>query len=185
MEVFDYNRLGLLHHLPREGVCAEIGVWTGEYSHAILRQNNPKKLYLIDIWDVPVIRAENYKNYYKNYSTTEQFLTEYEKVKERFLSFNNVELVRSDSATAAEMFQDSYFDWVYIDADHSYNCVLKDLRAYYPKIKKDGYICGHDWDAPDDPGVNAAVIDFVEETGIEFVGVTNEKHWSSYILRKK
>jgi hypothetical protein len=183
MEVFDYDRLSLLDHLPKEGVCAEIGVWTGEYSQYIIMRNSPKKLYLIDMWDVPSMATDNDRQYYKNYNKTEQFLSEYQGVKNRFSSFNNVELVRSDSAKAAEMFEDDYFDWVYIDADHSYECVLKDLRAYYPKVKKDGYICGHDWDMPD-PVLNAAVLDFVEETGIEFVGITNEKNWSSYVLKK-
>ena len=37
---------------------------------------------------------------------------------------------RSTSAEAALTFDDEYFDWVYIDGDHSYEAVLADLRAF-------------------------------------------------------
>ena len=44
------SRLRLLDRMPRGGVCAEIGVWKGDFSDRILRYANPKSLHLIDPW---------------------------------------------------------------------------------------------------------------------------------------
>ena len=44
------SRLRLLERMPRGGVCAEIGVWKGDFSDRILRYANPKSLHLIDPW---------------------------------------------------------------------------------------------------------------------------------------
>jgi cephalosporin hydroxylase len=61
-------------------------------------------------------------------------------------------------------FQDGYFDWVYIDGDHSYEAVLNDLKAWYPKVKPGGYLALDDLDWTDESGersVEAAVATFV------------------------
>jgi len=36
-------------------------------------------------------------------------------------------------------------DFVYIDGDHSLDSVYTDIVDYYPKVKKDGIIGGHDF----------------------------------------
>ena len=41
---------------------------------------------------------------------------------------------RSPSADAGGRFEDGFFDWVYIDADHSYVGVSKDITAAAPKV---------------------------------------------------
>jgi Methyltransferase domain len=40
---------------------------------------------------------------------------------------------------------DSYFDAIYIDADHHYDAVLADLVAYAPKLKREGILWGDDF----------------------------------------
>ena len=42
-------------------------------------------------------------------------------------------------------FPDNYFDFVYIDGDHSYEGSKSDLKNYYPKVKRGGVISGHDY----------------------------------------
>ncbi|MBU3591454.1 class I SAM-dependent methyltransferase [Polynucleobacter sp. 78F-HAINBA] len=66
-------------------------------------------------------------------------------------------MIREKSWLAADQFQDESFDLVYIDGDHTYEGVVKDLAAWYPKVKKGGIICGDDigW-----PGVKKAVDEF-------------------------
>ena len=37
------------------------------------------------------------------------------------------------------------FDFIFIDADHRYSQISKDIANYYPKLKDGGYFCGHDF----------------------------------------
>ena len=42
-------------------------------------------------------------------------------------------------------FDNNYFDYIYIDAEHSYKAVKQDLNIWYPKLKTNGYIFGDDY----------------------------------------
>ncbi len=43
----------------------------------------------------------------------------------------------------------SLFDIVWIDADHSYDSVSRDIDLYHNKVKPGGIVCGHDYDWPE------------------------------------
>lgn len=47
---FIHPRRILLAKMPKNSVCAEIGVYKGEFSQQILSLVKPKKLHLIDPW---------------------------------------------------------------------------------------------------------------------------------------
>lgn len=49
------------------------------------------------------------------------------------------------SLIAAESFVDGSLDFVYIDANHRYFEVAQDIRAWWPKVKPTGLLCGHDY----------------------------------------
>jgi hypothetical protein len=46
---------------------------------------------------------------------------------------------------ASTMVPDNHFDFVFIDADHSYNAVKQDITDWLPKVKPGGWLCGHDY----------------------------------------
>jgi hypothetical protein len=125
------NRNELLSMLPSYGIGAEIGVDEGEFSDLILKINQPEKLYLIDSWG-----SERYSVSKKD---------KIERIFNLLITQNKIEIVHNNSINAAHNFQNDYFDWVYIDTDHSYETTLKELYAYAIKIKPQGYICGHDY----------------------------------------
>jgi hypothetical protein len=50
-------------------------------------------------------------------------------------------------------------DFIYIDGNHTYSYVKADLANYWPKIKRDGILSGHDFDYRS-PGVIKAVTEF-------------------------
>ena len=74
-------------------------------------------------------------------------------------------LVRQKSWHAAEQFDNGFFDLVYVDGDHTYEGVAKDLAAWFPKVKKGGILCGDDigW-----PGVKKAVDEFFLGIGKDY-----------------
>ncbi|NQY01135.1 MAG: class I SAM-dependent methyltransferase [Flavobacteriaceae bacterium] len=53
--------------------------------------------------------------------------------------------IRTTSLKATTQHTDESLDFVFIDASHQYEDVINHLRTWYPKVKKGGYIGGHDF----------------------------------------
>lgn len=80
--------------------------------------------------------------------------------------------VRLPSVEAAETYADNSIDVVYLDAGHSYAEVLADLHAWYPKVKPNGIIAGHDFvfdNVVSREGVVRAVCEFFEGRPLEIM----------------
>ena len=132
------NRKRLLEMLPKAAVCAEVGVWRGDFSKDILSVTAPKKLHLIDAWErFPSIGGTRYSRL--DFGAAQAI------VLKRYGDLDNVEIHHGRSAEVLAGFPDSYFDWVYIDGDHSYEAVLEDLTLALSKVKPDGLIAGDDY----------------------------------------
>lgn len=68
---------------------------------------------------------------------------------------------RMASVEGAEMFEDGSLDMVYIDGNHKYEFVKEDIRVWLPKIKKGGFLCGHDYGHKLCPGTKPAIHEMV------------------------
>lgn len=64
--------------------------------------------------------------------------------------------IKGVSWETAEKFDDASIDFVFIDADHAYESVKKDILAWFPKVRRGGILAGHDY-VPSQPGVRRAV----------------------------
>jgi len=78
-------------------------------------------------------------------------------------------------------FPDEYFDWIYIDAQHTYDGVKRDIAAARRKIKADGLLVFNDytmWSYVEmQPyGVVAAVNELCIEEGWEIVYLALPSH---------
>ena len=69
----------------------------------------------------------------------------YKETQSKFYDNSNVQIIKKNSMEAACSFEDNFFDYIYIDAEHSYEAVKQDLNCWYPKLKNNGYIFGDDY----------------------------------------
>jgi len=174
------NRLLLLKSLPKNAVCAEVGVWKGEFSSLILKYTQPAKLYLIDCWEFqPAFASEKSIVIANQQPAYEEMFTQ---IKEQFGDLPNVEVIRAFSHEAVTQLSDETLDWVYLDANHTYEHVLQDIKQYFPKIKPGGYISGDDytWGKEFDYPVKRAVQEILETAPLTLVKTFR----SQYMLRK-
>jgi len=68
-----------------------------------------------------------------------------------------IKILKMDTVLAALEFADKSLDYVFIDADHSYESVRSEINAWLPKVKSGGYMMGHDYHHERFPGVTEAV----------------------------
>ena len=64
--------------------------------------------------------------------------------------------IKKNSWDASNDFEDESVDFIFIDADHKYESVVKDIQSWLPKLKKGGMMSGHDFTQPT-AGVKKAV----------------------------
>lgn len=124
-------------------IGVEIGVHDGDHALDMMENLPIEKLYLIDPW-------MSYEDYYEsvgNPRKTTSALNERMRVTQKILKKygNKVVFIRKLSEDAVGQFKDNSLDFVYIDGNHQYEFVKKDIEKYYPKIKKGGIIGGDDY----------------------------------------
>jgi SAM-dependent methyltransferase len=180
------SRTFVLRRLPKGSVCAEIGVFQGEFSQQILDKTRPRKLHLIDPWRYQP--GPDYSaSWYGGDSHDQRFMDAvYEEVCRRFqpqITSEVVQIHRKPSAEAAADFPENHFDWIYVDGDHHYEAVLQDLSAYRPKVKPGGYVAGDDYGSGGwwKGGVKRAVDELISSGAFEPVLIKN----SQFILRRR
>jgi SAM-dependent methyltransferase len=167
------NREQLLLKFPRDAVVAEIGVNEGAFTRSILR-TGPRRLHLIDPW-------QKQSDEYVNDPTNDgDFERKYRTVCETLGRLPNVEIIRDYSLRAAEQFPDGYFDWIYLDADHSYAAVARDLEAWVRKIRPGGIFAGHDYCNYKWIQVRTALDDFLNKRGRKLDFLTSDDAYLSW-----
>ncbi|MCP5052677.1 MAG: class I SAM-dependent methyltransferase [bacterium] len=177
----------LLEMLPKDSIGAEIGVHMGDFTRQILEKVSPKELHLIDPWKHEA--SSTYKNawYGGQAENGQKEMDErYSKVCDRFdgeISKGIVKVDRGFSTDILNQLPDDYLDWVYIDGNHLYEYVKKDLELAFQKTKPGGYITGDDytdggwWEG----GVKKAVDEFAKTDSMELIEIRN----GQFIFRKK
>lgn len=123
----------------------EVGSWKGRSTKSLL--DTGKKVYAVDTWEGSNDPNDETKELAKKEDVFEVF-------KKNVGHYENLKIVKKDSRQAAKLFSDKSVDMVFIDANHTYEEVKKDIEAWAPKARK--LICGHDY-ADGWPGVKKAV----------------------------
>lgn len=87
---------------------------------------------------------------------------------------NYITPIKLSTREAYKLFNNNSIDFLFIDADHSYEGVMEDIKFWYPKVITGGVISGHDYDWT---GVKQAVDEF-------FIGEQVYPHNTSWIVQK-
>lgn len=179
----------LFEVLPRGGTVIEVGVFDGDFSERILALNEPRKLHLVDPWftkddgslyDGPTQQFNSAKQ------AADALESQYQHVTRRFaaeIAAGRIEVHRTLSHLAAPQFPDEHFDWIYVDASHFYDDVKVDLQAFWPKLKRGGYMAGDDYDRRGiwEHGVTRAIDEFVATGEPEKIRMHNHQ----FLIRKR
>ena len=144
-------------------VGCELGVDVCNNANSILSLMNISTLHLVDSF----ARGKIYEPCYLPYGECKERLAEY---KDKVVyHIGNTKGISKD-------FTDSSLDFVYVDADHSYECCREDMLNYWPKVKNGGVLAGHDLVIE---GVKKAVNQFCEENK-----VTHESNGNDWWILK-
>ncbi|KAL3908723.1 MAG: hypothetical protein SGPRY_009685 [Prymnesium sp.] len=135
-------------HFALTSNAAEIGVFRGNFSSHNLRHWKGR-YFAVDAWAFRPEDARNrggHTNNDKNFRSPVQNAQNYEAARSAMaFAGDRVQLVRNFSVNAAATFEDGFFDWLYIDALHSEPAVVKDLNAWWPKLRPGGLMSGDDY----------------------------------------
>jgi|SRR6185437_14349804 len=176
----------LLGLLPRASVGAEIGVHLGDFSATVLRVVQPKEYHLIDPWEHQ--KSERYKGSWYGGGAKggqEEMDRRYQGVLRRFdgqIRANVVRVHRGYSTEVLEKFDDRHFDWIYIDGNHLYEYVAKDLEISFRKVKSGGYIVADDYPIDGQPlrdwwgdGVKRACDEFAKRDDVQVLAIRDRQ----------
>lgn len=140
----------------------EIGAWKGKSTSfmAVEIKNSGKKI-KFDVVDTFKGSSEHQNlPCIINDTLYQEYLNNIEPVKEL------INTIVGDSSNIAGMYADDSLDFVFVDGDHTHEGVLKDIIAWYPKIKPGGYLCGNDIFQKGHEGVYQAIIELLDSVDI-------------------
>jgi hypothetical protein len=129
----------------------EIGAWYGQSTAflavEIINSNKKIKFDVVDTW------KGSEQMYDPTNPAYDKTLIEKGTIYPQFIENMNpvisfINPIEKDSVDASSLYDDKSLDFVFIDAEHKYEYVIKDIESWLPKVKPGGIISGHDygWD---------------------------------------
>ena len=127
------------------GTIVELGSWKGQSASVMCvelfnQQKNKVRFFTVDTWEGS--EGEGHKE--------DKWIKEgklYDKFKENLQDVENYYIpLKMTTEQASHHFSDGSCDIVFIDADHTYEGVKKDIKLWKNKIRKGGTLAGHDYD---------------------------------------
>jgi hypothetical protein len=152
-----YSRF--VRELPSGSRMVEVGCWKGKsiayLAVEIVNSGKDIKVDAVDTWRGSESELPHQQDVYVRTDTLYQlFLSNIAPIDPEKRIVNPV---RMASVDAAATYADQSLDVVFIDACHTYECVKEDIAAWFPKVKKGGYLAGHDYPWSHEDAVKRAV----------------------------
>lgn len=143
---------GLLTDLGLIGVGVEVGTHRGDYARIILERWRGV-LHCVDPWD------EAPADYQRQAALLPEHMSggptredDYQKCLRRVTRYGNRCVIhKTTSAAVCGSFPNAYLDFVYLDGNHEPPHPYEDIVRWWPKLKLDGVMAGHDFLVPNLP----------------------------------
>ena len=166
---FDYQDFYTEIANKRYQTLVEVGVWKGHSISFLARKikelNYDAKIYAVDLFEQTIEEDWN--------KPLKEEIVVISEIYNKVLINNEVRDMITDmkglSWEMASNFEDGSIDFVFIDAGHKYESVVKDINAWLPKLKKGGIISGHDYNNP--CGVKQAVDELIPNFKLSTDGI--------------
>lgn len=149
------NRRGLV------GYAAEVGTLRGDFAVPFVRRWRGRRLYCVDVWER--LPAEEYDDAVNALHSPEMYAATRARLRRCCGDRARMLRMRSTDAAARLAERKVTLDFVYIDANHSYDHVRADLAAWWALLRPGGVLAGHDVFNAAWPGVTQALLEFLAE----------------------
>lgn len=149
-------------------ICVEVGIGYGLHAREILDNTSLDKLYLVD--PMSYYPNDSFANDVLNYGGFEKLV---KNIKTHLnIHENRYTWYRCPSLSITnDQIPDESVDAIFIDADHSYEAVSKDLPFWWNKLKRGGWLLGDDYDSGF-PGTTKAVDEFALKNNLKIEFLT-------------
>jgi hypothetical protein len=150
---FNYQETfyNLIDTIPTNGTFVECGAWLGKSSSYLadtIKDKNRQDvtLYIVDNWLGSAVELDTAHKLAFTQDIYQIFLNN--------MGDRSFIPIRKYSVDAVSDFDNESLDVVFIDMSHEYEDVKLDIEIWLPKVKRSGYLAGHDasW-----PGVQRAI----------------------------
>lgn len=136
----------LLRNLGRNGTGVELGVFVGEYANCLLSN-----------WYGNLIGVDSY-----NGGSDFHLLLGAIDLNKQAVAQGRYKIIVNNTDDASKYIPND-LEFVYIDADHYFPSVCRDIEHYRHKVRSCGFLCGHDIDLI---GVKTAVDNLSKQLGM-------------------
>jgi hypothetical protein len=156
--------------------CAEVGIGYGFHAKEILGNTNVEQLFLIDPMkyyenDGFAVDVMNYGGFEKLVKNINNHLSEHN---------SRYTWIRKESTEiTVDDIPDESLDAVFLDGDHSYEAVSRDLPFWWKKIRQGGWLLGDDYSSCH-PGTTKAVNEFSSINNIKMDFLFKRKDYPIY-----
>ena len=132
----------------------EVGSWLGATAMAMADATEDSRVFCVDTWNGTEsdCTGRMAKEAGGNDAVYAEFLNRIGDRKDK-----TIFPFRRSSLEAAAMDWPGGFDLIFLDADHSYEAVKADIEAWWPHLRDDGVMVGHDFEVRGFDGVTKAV----------------------------
>ncbi len=151
----------MVEKAPQEAIFVELGVSLGKsaifMASRIAQSGKNIKFFGVDCWDLPLVIRDGMVHLAPegqcdiNYHPETNFDIFMNHVKAAGVE-KYITPIKMTTVDAAREFTNESLNFVFFDASHAYEPVLADIKAWYPKVIKGGWVAGHDYEPTETPG---------------------------------